>query len=145
MIDHFVMTFLMVLWVFLPHSPNCTYENKVSKMTTTTLAVMLPGFLLYFAKDSIKGISVGKWIIVRDVNNPNEVPSFGILPIRSLFIKIWPIEFIVLASSQEKKRLSDKTAKTTKDFIFSFSWSWDCLFNIHLFICWYYYEKFRCI
>lgn len=30
-------------------------------------------------------------------NNPNEVPSFGKLFIRNLFLIIWPIEFIVHA------------------------------------------------
>ncbi len=115
MIDHFVMTFLMISIVFLALGPNFMDENNMSKMTTTMLAVMLPGFLLYFAKDSIKGISVGKWvmgIMVRDANNTNEVPSFGKLFIRNLFIVIWPVEFIVLASSKEKKRLGDKIAKT---------------------------------
>lgn len=115
MIDHFVMTFLMVSIVFLALGPNFMDENNMGKMTTTMLAVMLPGFLIYFAKDSIKGISVGKWIMgimVRDTSNSNEVPSFGRLLIRNLFIIIWPVEFIVLASSQEKKRLGDKTAKT---------------------------------
>ncbi|MEW7289389.1 RDD family protein [Aquimarina sp. 2304DJ70-9] len=115
MIDHFVMTFLMVSIVFLALGPNFMAENNMGKMTTTMLTVMLPGFLLYFAKDSIKGISVGKWIMgimVRDANNRSETPSFGRLLIRNLFILIWPVEFIVLASSQEKKRLGDKTAKT---------------------------------
>ncbi|WP_299680625.1 RDD family protein [uncultured Tenacibaculum sp.] len=115
MIDHFVMTFLMVSIVFLALGPNFMDENNIGKMTSTMLAVMLPGFLLYFAKDSIKGISVGKWIMgimVRDANNPYDIPSFGRLLVRNLFILIWPVEFIVLASSQEKKRLGDKTAKT---------------------------------
>ncbi len=115
MLDHFVMTFLMVSIVFLALGPNFMDENNMGKMTTTMLAVMLPGFLLYFAKDSIKGISIGKWIMgimVRDANNPNEAPSFGRLLVRNLFIIIWPVEFIVLASSEEKKRLGDKTAKT---------------------------------
>ena len=124
MIDHFVMTFLMVSIVFLALGPNFMDENNMSKMATKMLAVMLPGFLLYFVKDSIKGISVGKWIMgisvgkwimgimVRDANNPNEAPSFGRLLVRNLFIIIWPVEFIVLATSQEKKRLGDNTAKT---------------------------------
>ena len=76
---------------------------------------MLPGLFLYFAKDSIKGISVGKWIMgimVRDANNSTIIPSFGRLLVRNLFIVIWPVEFLVLAFSQEKKRLGDKTAKT---------------------------------
>jgi uncharacterized RDD family membrane protein YckC len=115
MIDHFVMTFLMVSIVFLALGPNFMDESNIDNLTTTMLVVMLPGFLLFFAKDSIKGISVGKWvmgIMVRDVTNPNEVPSFVRLLVRNLFIIIWPVEFIVLASSKEKKRLGDKTAKT---------------------------------
>lgn len=115
MVDHFVMTFLMVSIVFLAIGPNFMNENNMDKMTTTMLAVMLPGFFLYFAKDSIKGISLGKWIMgimVRDANNPDEAPSFGRLLVRNLFIIIWPVEFIVLASNKDKKRLGDNTAKT---------------------------------
>jgi len=115
LIDHFVMTFLMVSVVFIALGPNFMDENNPSKMTTTMLLVMLPGFVLYFAKDSLKGISVGKWIMgimVRDENNNNETPSFGRLFLRNLFIIIWPIEFIILATNDQKKRLGDKVAKT---------------------------------
>lgn len=114
-IDHFVMTFLMVSVIFLALGSNFMDENNMDKLATTMLGVMLPGFLLYFTKDSIRGVSVGKsimGIMVRDASNPNEVPSFGRLLLRNLFIVIWPIEFFVLASSQEKKRLGDKTANT---------------------------------
>jgi hypothetical protein len=51
-------------------------------------------------------------IMVRDASNHDEVPSFGRLFLRNLFVIIWPVEFIVLASSPERKRLGDKTAKT---------------------------------
>ncbi len=115
-IDHFVMTFLMVSIIFLALGPNFMDENNLDKMATTMLAVMLPGFIFYFSKDSIRGISVGKWIMgimVRDANAPTKVPSFSRLFVRNLYMIIWPVEFIVLASSDEKKRLGDKTAKTT--------------------------------
>ncbi|WP_177764456.1 RDD family protein [Flavobacterium sp. I3-2] len=114
LIDHFVMTFLMVLIVFIALGPNFMDENNPSKMMTTILLVMIPSFLLYFAKDSLKGISVGKWIMgimVRDENNQNEIPSFGRLFLRNLFIIIWPVEFIVLATNDKKKRLGDQIAK----------------------------------
>jgi uncharacterized RDD family membrane protein YckC len=114
-IDHFVMTFLMVSIVFIALGPNFMDENNPSKMMTTMLFVMIPGFIFYFAKDSINGISVGKWIMgimVRDENNQNEIPSFGRLFLRNLFIIIWPVEFIVLATNDQKKRLGDKVAKT---------------------------------
>ena len=115
MIDHFVMTFLMVSIVFLILGPSFMDENNSEKMKTIMLSVMAPGFLLYFSKDSIKGVSIGKWIMgimVRDENNQIETPSFGRLLVRNLFIIIWPIEFIVLAFSKKKKRLGDLVAKT---------------------------------
>lgn len=115
LIDHFVMTFLMVSIVFMVLGPNFMDENNPSKMMITMLFVMIPGFILYFAKDSLKGISIGKWIMeimVRDEKNQNEIPSFGRLFLRNLFIIIWPVEFIVLATDNQKKRLGDKVAKT---------------------------------
>jgi uncharacterized RDD family membrane protein YckC len=113
-IDHFTFTFLIVGIVFLSLGTDFMDENNLNNLTTKMLPTMIIGLVLYFAKDSIKGISPGKWIMgimVRNENNPAEVPSFGRLLIRNLFLIIWPIEFIVLASSQEKKRLGDKTAK----------------------------------
>lgn len=115
LIDHFVITFLIVAVVFLVIGPNFMDENNTGKMMTIMFIVMVPGFFLYFAKDAVKGISVGKWIMgimVRDSRKPDETPSFGRLSARNLFIVIWPVEFIVLALSQEKKRLGDKTVNT---------------------------------
>jgi hypothetical protein len=105
----------MVSILFLTLGPNYMNENNMAKMTSSMFAVMLPGFLLYFAKDSIQGISIGRWIMgimVRDKMNPNDIPSFGRLLVRNLFIIIWPVEFIVLAANQDKKRLGDTVAKT---------------------------------
>lgn len=115
LIDHFVMTFLIVLIVFILLGPNFMDENNPSKMISTILFVIIPGFILYFAKDSYKGISVGKWIMgimIRDENNNNEIPSIGRLFLRNLFILIWPVEFIVLATNNQRQRLGDNVAKT---------------------------------
>ncbi len=114
-IDHFTMTFLIVAIVFLALGTDFMDENNFSNLTTKLLPTMLIGFILYFSKDAIKGISPGKWIMgimVRDEDNPSQVPSFGRLFVRNLFMIIWPVEFIVLAASQEKKRLGDNIAKT---------------------------------
>lgn len=116
LIDHFIITFFLVSIVFIYVGPNFIDENNLDKMGSTMLAVLLPGFLLYFLKESIKGISFGKWIMgimVRDADDPSKIPSFGRLLVRNLFIVIWPIEFLVLASSREKKRLGDKIVNTT--------------------------------
>ena len=114
-IDHFVMTFLIVIIVFLVMGTNFMETNNFGNIATKMLLTMLFGFFLYFAKDSIKGVSFGKWtmgIMVRNENNPNEIPSFGRLLIRNLILIIWPIEFIILAVSKNKKRLGDELAKT---------------------------------
>ena len=51
-------------------------------------------------------------IMVRDEKNRNDIPTFGRLLLRNVFIIIWPIEFIVLALSDNKKRIGDIVAKT---------------------------------
>jgi uncharacterized RDD family membrane protein YckC len=114
LIDHFTFTFLIVGIVFLSLGTNFMDETNFGNLMSKMLPVISTGLLIYFAKDSMKGVSPGKWvmgIMVRNDNNPNEVPSIGKLFVRNLFLIIWPIEFIVLASSQEKKRLGDKTVK----------------------------------
>ncbi|WP_407557234.1 RDD family protein [Winogradskyella sp. 4-2091] len=115
LVDHFVMTFLIVSITFLALGPDYLNEPDFSKITAVMLTTLLLGFAVYFGKDSIKGISIGKWIfgiMVRDEDNPEVVPSIGKLFFRNIFIIIWPVEFIVLATSNEKKRLGDKVAKT---------------------------------
>ena len=113
-IDYCVMIFLMVAAVFIALGPDFIDKNN-SNILMIILSVMIPGFFLYFAKDSVKGISVGRWIMgimIRNDVDFNSIPSFGKLLIRNLFIIIWPVEFIVLGSSEEKKRLGDKITKT---------------------------------
>jgi len=115
LIDHFVMTFLIISIVFIALGPDFMDANSAGKMSATMLGVMLPGFFLYLAKDSIQGISLGKWVLgimVRDESDPMVTPSFGRLLIRNLFLLIWPVEFIVLITNNRKMRLGDKTAKT---------------------------------
>ena len=114
-IDHFVMTFLMVAIIFLSLGTNFLESNSFGKMTSIMLLVMGPGFFLYFAKDSYKGISIGRWIMgimVRSEKDYGSTPSFWKLFIRNLFLVIWPVEVIVLAVSDAKKRLGDNVADT---------------------------------
>lgn len=115
LIDHFIMTFLIVAIVFLSLGTSYMDEPDFFNTAIRMLPAMVFGMFLYFSKDSIKGISVGKWIMgimIRDENNPTQIPSFGRLFSRNLSFVIFPIECIVLAISEEKKRLGDKTAKT---------------------------------
>ena len=119
LIDYFLMSFLVtsfiVVLIYLLFEDDLSKGDKSAKFLLTTLIVIAIGFLIYFAKDSCKGMSVGKWIMrimVRDVNNPEQIPHFGRLFLRNVFIVIWPIEFVVLALSDQKRRLGDIAAKT---------------------------------
>ncbi|WP_299228921.1 cytochrome c oxidase assembly factor Coa1 family protein [uncultured Psychroserpens sp.] len=115
LIDHTSILFLIVTISFLSLGTSYIDENNPSNLLSLVPTILF-GFLLYFLKDSIKGVSLGKWIMgimVRDINNYNEVPSLGRLFIRNLLIIIWPIELFGLLTNQEKRRFGDKIAKTT--------------------------------
>jgi uncharacterized RDD family membrane protein YckC len=114
-LDHFILTFLIVSLIFVFLGPSYLDNISSDKTFSTILFGLIFGFVIYFSKDSFKGISPGKWIMgimVRDEKNRNEIPSFGRFFIRNAFIIIWPIEFIVLALSDEKKRIGDVIVKT---------------------------------
>lgn len=114
LIDHFVITFLIVTILFLFFGKDLINGDNPGQIIPILLFGLIPGFIFYFGKDSYQGISVGKWIMgimVRDEENPNKVPPLGRLFLRNLFLIIWPIEFIILATNEQKKRLGDKVAK----------------------------------
>ena len=55
-IDHFTFTFLIVGIVFLSLGTDFMDENNFNNLTTKMLPTMIIGFVLYFAKDSIKAV-----------------------------------------------------------------------------------------
>ncbi|TDE10522.1 RDD family protein [Dyadobacter psychrotolerans] len=115
LIDHFVITSIMVSATFLALGQDLMNRAGMEKFPLILLAVTLPGFLLYFGKDSFSGISPGKWIMgimVRDAENKQQTPSAGRLFLRNLLLVIWPVEVLILATNDDKKRLGDKVAKT---------------------------------
>lgn len=115
LIDHFTMTFLIVAIMFLSLGTDFLDGDNVQGQMSRMLPALAVGMFIYFTKDGIKGISFGKWvmgIMVRDEYNRNKVPSLPRLILRNLFIIIYPIEFIVMATSSRKQRLGDSTAKT---------------------------------
>lgn len=115
LIDHLVMSFATVGIVFLLLGPNFIENENFVQVGMTFASVMLITMLLYMAKDCINGVSIGKWVMgirVRDEKNANEIPSIGRLFLRNIPIIVWPVEFIILAASTDKKRLGDKFAKT---------------------------------
>jgi len=72
------------------------------------LVLKILALILYFVKDSFKGISFGKWIMgimIRDDNEQKLIPSFWTLFIRNLYLVLWPIELVVLISNKNKKKI----------------------------------------
>jgi uncharacterized RDD family membrane protein YckC len=113
LIDHFVITFLLVGLAFLAIGPD--FLNSNSDISPVLGLILVPGFLFYFLKDSVRGKSLGKWsvgLMVRKSHAPAQVPSLGSLFVRNLFLIIWPIEALVLLGSQEKRRLGDRVTKS---------------------------------
>lgn len=114
-LDHFILTFVIVSIIFVFMGPNYLDNINSGKTLSSILFGLIIGCGIYFSKDCYKGISPGKWIMgimVRDEIIRNKIPSFGKLFLRNIFILIWPIEFIVLALSDNKKRIGDVLAKT---------------------------------
>lgn len=113
-IDHFILSFIIVSGIFLILGPEFI-EGNVADFTSKILICIPIGLFIYFAKDSFGGVSIGKWIMgimVRDDKDSSIIPSFGRLFLRNAFIAIWPVEFIVMAINDDKKRIGDKVAKT---------------------------------
>ena len=72
-------------------------------------------FIVYCFKDSICGISPGKYMVgiaVRDKNNYRETPGISHLFLRNITLLLWPFEILVLIFSKKKQRLGDIIAKT---------------------------------
>jgi uncharacterized RDD family membrane protein YckC len=115
LIDHFAISFIMVGIILLSLGTDFMEENNFDSMKNVMLPIMIIGFIVYFLKDSVNGTSFGKWIMgimVRDNKNKNETPSIIRLFIRNIFIIIWPVEFLILATNKDKRRLGDQISKT---------------------------------
>ena len=90
-------------------------ESHTQESFGRMMYVVVLMFLAYFMKDCIGGASPGKRLMglrVRDESNHQITPKFWSLFVRNLFIAIWPVEFIVLATSKDKQRIGDRIAKT---------------------------------
>ena len=94
--------------------------NKTSDITSKEIALKILisfpfMFILYCFKDSIYGISPGKYVVgiaVRDKDDYQKTPGIFHLFLRNIPLIIWPLEIIVLILSRKKQRIGDIIAKT---------------------------------
>ncbi|RKS42522.1 putative RDD family membrane protein YckC [Gillisia mitskevichiae] len=113
-IDYYVITFLLVSIIFLLLGPNFIEREDDFPFLLAIISIPL-GLILYFGKDSVNGISFGKWImgiVVRKESSSVESPSLINLFVRNITLLIWPLEFIVIVFNKNKQRHGDKIAKT---------------------------------
>ena len=114
MIDHIIMSFLAGMGCLLAMGKHWDMASP-GRMIGTMLPTMLVVFVVYFMKDSVRGMSPGRFVLgiaVRNHTEPSMIPGIGRLMLRNLLLVIWPIEFFVLAFSKQKRRLGDHVAKT---------------------------------
>jgi uncharacterized RDD family membrane protein YckC len=114
MLDLSLFAFLMNLINFIIVGPDNMLDPTIEFDSMRLLFII--GFLIFLAKDSFRGISLGRWItgiMVRDREDFNITPSFWKLILRNITLLIWPIELIVLFISDKKKtRIGDDIAKS---------------------------------
>ncbi len=113
-IDLFVITLIMIGVAAIDLGTDFFDKYELTYIQTTLFTIICLGLILFFSKDSYRGISFGRWIMGIMVRNDvdNEVPSYMSLFIRNLFILVWPVELIILLVNTDKKRLADKVSKT---------------------------------
>ncbi|SHM45129.1 RDD family protein [Gracilibacillus kekensis] len=112
MIDHFVLTIIAVfpLIIYLMNA-----EMQAGFIVAFVGLWIFIFFIFFTIRDTFKGKSLGKRIIgitVRDAKNIDSVPTISRLFVRNLLVIIWPVEFIVLATKENKQRLGDEIART---------------------------------
>lgn len=111
-IDHFLITIISMISFMIDFKRLSVDSNYFSKLLPIA---MLIGFVGYLFKDSFKGRSLGKLIFgiyVKEYGNADNPPKYYKLILRNLFVIIWFVEFIIMLTNKEGRRLGDKIAKT---------------------------------
>lgn len=122
-IDHFIMTFIMMI-IVLPGFAVSFFnafniDHEPSNMNFGLMFFLFAfGFSAYFCKDIFNGRSPAKRILKLQVIDAktNEVATPLKCLIRNLTIVIWPIEVIFILIDP-KRRIGDKIAGTRIDYI----------------------------
>lgn len=106
-IDHIIYSLILVI----PFNLLVPFENFHSAFPV----IMIIAFIAYAFKDIIGGRSIGKRMLglyVRNYEDLEKIPNLFSLMARNLLIFIWPIEYFVLITDKDGRRIGDKIAKT---------------------------------
>ena len=111
MIDHIIITFIVVI----PFVLFSNIDGDTVRVIVAFPILMLICFFIYCLKDIAKGRSPGKYILglaVRNRSDTSQVPSVGKLFLRNIFTLMWPIDILILLSSESRLKLGDSIAET---------------------------------
>lgn len=110
-----IMTLVLISVLLLIFTVFLGKYTKPGTINFGLLNIFIPVTFLLFAKDSIKGKSLGKsvtGIMVRDKDDFNKTPSFIKLFVRNIFLIVLPVEILFLLFRQDKRRLGDIVTNT---------------------------------
>ena len=115
LIDVLFFYFGVLLFVFAIGTAFYRIASSTNQKFIVECAIILIVIGLFLMKDSINGISIGKWVmgtkVVRE-KNMEVAPKRGKLILRNLPLLILIIEIIVLFLSENRKRIGDNLANT---------------------------------
>lgn len=92
-----------------------TFDQSNSEIAMYIVFALPIIFILYCFKDSIYGISPGKYVVgiaVRKKADFEKTPSILLLFLRNISLLLWPVEILILILSKNKQRLGDMLTKT---------------------------------
>ncbi len=111
-IDHILITIISMVPFIMNFNRLTVDSNYLFKLFPI---MMLIGIVGYICKDVFLGRGIGKLlfgIYVREYENVDKTPKFYKLIFRNILVVIWFVEFIVMITDKEGRRLGDKIAKT---------------------------------
>ena len=114
-IDFFTNSFLVLFLGFLMFGLPFFKKSVFINHSNSLILLCLLWVFLFFLKDCFNGESLGKrvmGIVVRDTFNHQLTPSYNRLFIRNIFLLILPIEFLILLTNKQKRRLGDSSMQT---------------------------------
>lgn len=107
--DHFLASLLGII-------AGLAYTGWLPEPSDKSMSIALAvTFGTFFCRDFIKGISPGRWvagIMVRDYDDPSNVPSIPKLFLRNVFHVLWPVEALSMLFDSGSRRLGDKAANS---------------------------------
>jgi len=115
-LDYIIISFASFsIYIFVFVVPQIIFGLGETNLAIYSIVFMVLVFLVYAFRDVVGGQSVGKRIVgigVRSISDNYSAPPASKLFLRQIFSFVWFIEFLVLITSKDKRKIGDKLAGT---------------------------------